>query len=216
MASRSHGLVTRRQLMAAGFSPKEIDRRVAKGSLIAVFRGVYRVGHVAPNLEAHYLAAVLACGDGALLAGRAAAHLLGLLRRGGPRPEPLDVVTLTDRRIAGVRTRRRPALARDEAFTHRGVALLSVRAVLVDLAAGMQENELARACHEAGVQYRATPRDVEAVLARYPGSRGAASGARPACAPDSCAACATKACRSRRRTATPADGGSTAAGLSNA
>ncbi len=161
--------------MAAGFSPKEIDRRVAKGSLIAVFRGVYRVGHVAPNLEAHYLAAVLACGDGALLAGRAAAHLLGLLRRGGPRPEPLDVVTLTDRRIAGVRTRRRPALARDEAFTHRGVALLSVRAVLVDLAAGMQENELARACHEAGVQYRATPRDVEAVLARYPGSRGAAA-----------------------------------------
>ena len=175
MARRQHGLVTRRQLLAAGFSPKEIDRRLAKGSLIAVFRGVYRVGHVARNLEAQYLAAVLACGDGALLAGRAAAHLLGLLRGSGTRPQPLDVVTITDRQVRGVRTRRRPLLARNQAFTHRGVPVLSVPAVLVDLAGLMRDPDLARACHEAGVGFGTTPNDVEAILDRYPRSRGAAS-----------------------------------------
>ncbi len=175
MASRQHGLVTRRQLLAAGFSPKEIDRRLAKGSLIAVFRGVYRVGHVARHLEAHYLAAVLACGDGALLAGRAAAHLLGLLRGSGTRPQPLDVVTITDRKVRGVRTRRRPLLVRKQAFTHRGVPVLSVPAVLVDLAGLMRDADLARACHEAGVGFGTTPNDVETILDRYPRSRGAAS-----------------------------------------
>jgi hypothetical protein len=38
-------------------------------------------------VEAHYLAAVKACGAGALLSGRAAAHLLGLLKGQAPPPE---------------------------------------------------------------------------------------------------------------------------------
>ena len=49
-----------------------------------VHRGVYRVGHRAPSVEARYLAAVLACGEGAVLSGRAAAYLWGLLK--GPAP----------------------------------------------------------------------------------------------------------------------------------
>jgi hypothetical protein len=44
---------------------------------------------------------------------------------------------------------------------------------LVDLAASLDEEELARACHEAGVRYRTTPRDVEAVLKRRPRTPGA-------------------------------------------
>jgi hypothetical protein len=42
---------------------------------------------------------------------------------------------------------------------------------LVDLAAVLTEAELARACHEAGVKYRTTPKHVEAVL--RPNSPGA-------------------------------------------
>jgi hypothetical protein len=45
---------------------------------------------------------------------------------------------------------------------------------LVDLAAVLLLDDLARACHEAGVRYRTTPRQVDAVLARHPrGMRGA-------------------------------------------
>jgi very-short-patch-repair endonuclease len=44
---------------------------------------------------------------------------------------------------------------------------------LADLAAVFSEDDLARACHEAGVRYRVTPREVEAVLARQPNAEGA-------------------------------------------
>ena len=67
IASRQHGVVARWQLVAAGISEGWIDVRLGKGWLIRVYPGVYRVGHVAPSLEAEYMAAVLACGDGAVL-----------------------------------------------------------------------------------------------------------------------------------------------------
>jgi hypothetical protein len=85
LACRRHGVVTRRQLLRAGLTRHEIAQRIADGSLIVVHRGVYRVGHVAPSLESRYVAAVLACGDHAVLSGLAAAHLLGLVR-GAPPP----------------------------------------------------------------------------------------------------------------------------------
>ena len=55
LARRSHGVVTRRQLLAAGITAPEIDYRLPRGDLIAVFRGVYRVGHRAPSVEAGYI-----------------------------------------------------------------------------------------------------------------------------------------------------------------
>jgi very-short-patch-repair endonuclease len=44
---------------------------------------------------------------------------------------------------------------------------------LVDLAAVLTVNELARACHEAGVKHRVTPAQVEAVLSRRLNAPGA-------------------------------------------
>ena len=76
---------------------------MANGTLIPKHRGVYRVGHSAPSVEADYMAAVLACGPGAALAGLAAAHLLGLMRGKAP---PAEAIARFDRRVRGVRTRR--------------------------------------------------------------------------------------------------------------
>ncbi len=87
LATRAHGVVTRSELLRAGVSREEIDGRLRSGALIAVFRGVYRVGHTAPSVEARYLAAVRACGEGALLSGRAAGWLWGLLKGAAPAPE---------------------------------------------------------------------------------------------------------------------------------
>ena len=61
--------------------------------------GVYRVGHTAPSVEATYLAAVWACGEGALLMGLSAAFLYGLIK--GRPPKPV-VKTRTERRITGI------------------------------------------------------------------------------------------------------------------
>jgi hypothetical protein len=80
MAARSHGVVTRAQLLAAGVTSDEIKHRLSLGAVLREHRSVYRVGHRAPGIEARYLAAVWACGDGAVLSGRAAAHLWGLLK----------------------------------------------------------------------------------------------------------------------------------------
>jgi very-short-patch-repair endonuclease len=170
IAGRQHGVVTRGQLLAAGLTHAQIRRRLARGALLREHRGVYRVGHRAPSVEARYLAAVLACGDGALLCGRAAAHLLGLLKGAAPPPE---VLARTERAVRGVHTRR-SRLHPLDATRHRGVPVTTVARTLVDLAAVLSPDELARACHEAGVLYRTSPAHVDAVLARRPNSPGAA------------------------------------------
>src|SRR4051794_34146097 len=146
LASRQHGVVTRAQLLRTGVTTHEIRRRVRAGALLRVHRGVYRVGHRAPSVEADYLAAVLACGEAARLSGRAAAHLLGLLR--GPVPAP-EVTTPRQRCVPGVRVRR-ARLDRADRATHRGIPVTAVPRTLVDLAADLPFDALARACHEAG------------------------------------------------------------------
>ena len=169
MAGRAHGVVTRVELLTAGLTPEQIRQRTTRGALRVVHRGVYRVGHTAPSVEARYLAAVLACGEGAVLSGRAAAHLWGLLK--GPAP-PLEVTAPTERRVKGVKTRRARRSKR-ETTTWRGIPVTTPARTLVDLAAVVDAADLARACHEAGVRHRTTPKQVEAVLARRPNVPGA-------------------------------------------
>ena len=116
------------------------------------------------------MAAVLACGKGALLSGRSAAHLLGLLKGNPPSPE---VTTRTERRVKGVRTRRsRRAQVRGTKW--KRIPVTTVPQTLVDLAAVLDREELALACHEAGVRHRTTPRQVMAILDRHRSARGAA------------------------------------------
>lgn len=167
LATRTHGVVTRRQLLAAGVTEDEIDQRLATGALLREHRGVYRVGHRAPSVEARYLAAVLACGDGALLSGRAAAHIWGLLKGAAPAPE---VLAPTERRIAGVITHR--ARRPPDATSYRGIPITTVPFTLIALAAQLDAETLARACHEAGVRYNTTPRQVDEVLLRRPNAPG--------------------------------------------
>jgi very-short-patch-repair endonuclease len=170
IAAAQHGVVTRKQLLSAGITSDEIRGRLEKRALLAVYRGVYRVGHRAPSVEARYLAAVLACGEGARLSGRAAGYLLGLLKG---RPPPPEVTAPTERRIEGVKTRRARRGERQDATTWSGIPVTTVPLTLVDLASLLPLNALARACHEAGIRHGTTPRQVEAVLGRRPGSKGA-------------------------------------------
>jgi hypothetical protein len=113
------------------------------------------------------MAAVLAGGEGAVLSGFAAAYLLGLVK--GKAPEP-EVTTLRKRRVKGVRTRR---TKKEDATIWRGIPVTTVPRTLVDLAHHLTEDDLARACHEAGVRHHTTPAQVEAALARRPNTPGA-------------------------------------------
>jgi hypothetical protein len=171
IARGQHGNVTHVQLRRAGLSRHEIAHRLAVGALLRIYRGVYRVGHAAPSVEADYMGAVLACGDGAALCELAAAHLLGIVIGKAPAAE---VVTRGERRVAGLRTRRSRGLGRSDVTRWRGIPVTTPARTLVDLAAHMSLDELAEACHLAGVRHHTTPRQVKAVLARRTNAPGAA------------------------------------------
>jgi very-short-patch-repair endonuclease len=152
--------VTRTQLLDAGLSARQIHGHVGKGRLIAVHRGVYRVGHAAPSVLATYMAAVLACGPGSLLAGRAAAHLYRLTKGSPPPPE---VLSPTQRKVPGVRNTRCRRLDPGDGTVFRRIPVTTVPRTIVDLAAVLPEHQLALAVHEASVRFDLTPHHVQAV-----------------------------------------------------
>jgi hypothetical protein len=143
IAAAQHGHVTRSQLLNAGVSAKTIDRRVSQGRLIVRHRGVYAVGHIPPSPYARAMAAVLACGPGAVLSHRSAAALWGLIRW----PQTLEVTARTDRRVAGVHTHRSRNLT--DVTTHYDIPTTTAARTLQDLAGVLPAAALTRAVNEA-------------------------------------------------------------------
>jgi len=84
VATRQHGVVSLAQLEALGLGASGVRDRVVAGRLHRVHRGVYSVGHSSLKIEGRWIAAVLACGEGAVLSHRSAAALLDLRRAVGP------------------------------------------------------------------------------------------------------------------------------------
>jgi hypothetical protein len=116
------------------------------------------------------MAAVLACGDRAVLSGLAAAFLFGLVKGTAPVPE---VTTVAYRRVAGITTRRVRHLDEREVAFHRAIPITTVPLAVVDLAGHLSLDDLARACHEAQVRHRISGAMVDAALARRPNVTGA-------------------------------------------
>ena len=170
IAGQQHGIVTRAQLLAAGVSGASITRRIKIGLLIREHRGVFRVGHRAPSHHARYMAAVLACGAGSLLAGRAAGHLIGLIKTS---PSVPNVIALGERSVPGITVQRARRSEGADAWSYQGIPVTTVPRTLVDLARDLTTEQLTLAVHEAAVRHKTTPSDVEAVLARRPAAKGA-------------------------------------------
>jgi hypothetical protein len=103
LAARRHGVVSRGELRALGYDDAAIGHRVRTGLLHRVHRGVYAVGHGRLTGHGRWLAAVLACGAGAVASHRSAAALWGL------RPTAAAKVDVTVPRGSGRRAR--PAIA---------------------------------------------------------------------------------------------------------
>lgn len=169
LAGGAHGVVTRRELVDAGVTVDEIRHRLRAGSLIREYRGVYRAGHRAPNADASYLAAVRACGSAAVLSGLAAAWQYGAVKGQAPAPEVDAPVRHSIRGLVC----HRGAQDRHDRTVWRGIPTVTVARALVEIAGRLGPGDLARACHEAGVCHRTTPRQVEDALSRWPTAPGA-------------------------------------------
>jgi hypothetical protein len=164
IAARQHGRITRRQLLDAGIDRRRVDRWLSDGRLRSVHRGVYAVGHTAPSTRGDYMAAVLACGEGAVLSHCAAAYLLRLVRRAPP--PAVTVPTTADIGRPGVVIHRVATLHRFDASTLDGIPITTVPRVLLDLAPTTAPEQLARLCHEGWIHHGTTPDYLEACIAR--------------------------------------------------
>jgi very-short-patch-repair endonuclease len=133
LARRQHGVVTAAQLYAAGFSRPTVAKRVRANRSHRIHRGVYAVGHRASSRQGRWMAAVLACGPGAVLSHRSAAELWELLR---PTSGLIDVTIPTTagrRKRDGIRIHRSPAVGMS-ALTHQsGIPVTTPARTLAEL-----------------------------------------------------------------------------------
>ena len=81
LARRQHGVVARSQLLDAGITTDQLKGLLRRCHLHPLHRGVYAVGHAYLTQEGRWLAAVLACGPGAVLSHGPAGQLLGIVSR---------------------------------------------------------------------------------------------------------------------------------------
>jgi hypothetical protein len=112
-------VVSRWQLLDLGVSPAGIATWRRRRRLHVVYRGVYSVGHRSLRVEGHRLAAVLACGPGAVLSHRSAASHWELLRTDQTR---IDVTAPRGRHGAtGIRLHRSRSLDAQDTTNHQGI-----------------------------------------------------------------------------------------------
>jgi very-short-patch-repair endonuclease len=144
IARRQHGVVGRAQLVTLGLGADAIDWRVRRRRLHTVHRGVYAVGHLGLTRNGRFMAAVLACGDGAALSHFSAAVLWEMLR---DRAWPVHVTAMQRRRVPGVRVHWSPL--DDERVRLDGIVVTTPARTLVDLADVAPRRLLERAIDEA-------------------------------------------------------------------
>jgi hypothetical protein len=144
LARAQWGIVSLAQLRALGFGRGSVARRVERGRLHPLHRGVYAVGHRRLTREGAYLAAVLACGAGAVLSHRSAAHHWGLLRS---EAATVDVSVPRSRRSARPRIRLHRPLTLDaqDTTTHEGIPITTVPRTITDLPRHHRARALAQA-----------------------------------------------------------------------
>lgn len=168
LAAGQHGVIARWQLLAAGISDDAIAHRVAVRRLHRLHGGVVAISE-RPSELGRLLAAVLACGERAVLSHRSAGALWDLLRDRGP----IDVLVVGRVRAKrGLRVRSTRSLHPADVTAHRGIACTSVARTIVDLGAVLRPHELNKVLERSMVLSVFDKRALDAALARANGRRG--------------------------------------------
>jgi hypothetical protein len=163
-------VLSRSQLLDLGISPAAIATWRRRQRLQVVHRGVYSVGHTALRAEGHRLAAVLACGPGAVLSHRTAAAHWGLL---GTDQTRIDVTAPRGRHGApGIRLHRSRSLDAQDTNNHQGIPITSVSRTLLDLAATARPSELERALAQSERLQLYDHRAIQSTIVKNNGHRG--------------------------------------------
>ena len=170
LAGRQWGVVSRAQLGGVGLGRGAIDRRVQTGRLRRIHRGVYAIAGAALPREGRALAAVLACGEGAVLSHVSAAVHWGLLTYDAPQPHVTAPASRAG--VRGIRLHRTRSLDARETTTHRGIPITTLARTLLDLAATAPRSRLEHALGQALRNELYDQRAIGDVLERHHGRRG--------------------------------------------
>lgn len=157
--------------MSLGVGRGSIARRMEAGRLHPLHRGVYAVGHARLSARGRLMAAVLACGDGALASHRSAGREWGFWRAASSRP---DVTALRRSRagIPGIVLHQTRALHPDDRVVRDGIPLTSVARTLFDMAEAVSLRRLRQAFEDAERLRLLDLRAVDAVRGRSTGRHG--------------------------------------------
>lgn len=169
LAEKQHGIVSRTQLLELGLASGAIGRRLRAGRLHPLHRGVYAVGHQVVSLRGRWMAAILACGHGAVLSHRTAAMLWGIRGSSG---RAIEVTTHVKSGSHGAIQRHFAVLPADEVATAHRIPVTTVPRTLFDLASVLAIDAVERALRESERLRLYDALSLEDLLKRYPGHRG--------------------------------------------
>jgi hypothetical protein len=155
VAASQHGVIMTTQLLSAGLSSAGITNWVTGGRLHRIHRGVYAVGHPGLSIEGEWMAAVLACGEGAVLSHRSAAMLNRMLE---PKRGPVHVSIANGNgrsRRKGIVIHRSPTLLPSQTTSRLNIPVTHPARTLADLRRVGPEWEYRRALRQA--EFRELP-----------------------------------------------------------
>jgi uncharacterized protein DUF559 len=135
-------------------------------------RGIYAVGWPRLTRERRWMAAVLACGDGAALSHRSAAALWGIGTESADRID-VSVARLCRVRRRGLWVRSRPALAATEIVRRNGIPVTEIVRTLIDVATELTPLRVERAVNEADKRDLVDPETLRSRLEDHAGEPGA-------------------------------------------
>jgi very-short-patch-repair endonuclease len=150
--------------LALGFSGRTISYMIARGELVRVHAGVYAVSYVRVEPVARAMAAVLACGAGAVLSHDSAAALWGLRRW----PVTPEVTSSKHVRRPNITTYRSTTLERADVRTQLNVPTVSAGRAIFDIASRLTDKQLTRATQDARHEGILKPDDLDRLLLRCP------------------------------------------------
>jgi hypothetical protein len=171
IANDQDGLASLEQLREIGVTQRAAAYRAQQGRLHRVHRGVYSVGHRSYGRLGALRAAVLACGEGAVLSHGSAAALWGL-RDQWPVLVDVTVPCQRGRKVDGVRCRRCRYPGPAEVTQSGGVPCTTPARTKVDLAGMLGVASLRRVVERAAVLKILDLAALDAALRAAKGRRG--------------------------------------------
>ena len=173
LAASEWSVLSLAELLRCGLSRGMVETRIGRAQLHPLHQVVYAVGHPSVPLEGRFLAAVKACGLGAVLSHFSAAALWEMVDW-DERHLEVTVEDTTPRVHAGIRAHRTRFLEAKDVRQHRGIPITSPARTALDLCSQLPEHAARRAIRKGLSDRHLSVRNLVEILdrqARRPGAK---------------------------------------------